>query len=186
MILVGIPGYHRLLSHPLNVQPLPSFSLQNEGTYTYSTEPSTHSSSNIITWWWIPMLVAVTVLFFLIFLQCYIWFKNLRGRVRVIDIELAITWNEDDHSVPAATAAAAAAPTKPWLTAEALEEAFPTFAHGKIVKSDECAICLEEFKEGEKCRMLVPSCVHIFHKDCIDTWLSEDTRCPLCRAVLFS
>ncbi|KAF2285844.1 hypothetical protein GH714_008387 [Hevea brasiliensis] len=103
-------------------------------------------------------------------------------RRRVVDIELAIIWNEDDHSEPAA----AAAPTKPQLTAEALEEAFPTFAHGKIVKSDECAICLEEFKEGEKCRMLVPSCVHIFHKDCIDIWLSEDTRCPLCRAVLFS
>ncbi|XP_021654703.2 RING-H2 finger protein ATL11-like [Hevea brasiliensis] len=103
-------------------------------------------------------------------------------RRRVVDIELAIIWNEDDHSEPAA----AAAPTKPQLTAEALEEAFPSFAHGKIVKSDECAICLEEFKEGEKCRMLFPSCVHIFHKDCIDIWLSEDTRCPLCRAVLFS
>ncbi|KAJ9182749.1 hypothetical protein P3X46_006707 [Hevea brasiliensis] len=163
------------------MQPVLPCSLHNEATYTYPTEPSTHGSAIIITWWWwIPMLVAATFLFLLIFLHCYIWFRNPRRRV--VDIELAIIWNEDDHSEPAA----AAAPTKPQLTAEALEEAFPSFAHGKIVKSDECAICLEEFKEGEKCRMLFPSCVHIFHKDCIDIWLSEDTRCPLCRAVLFS
>ncbi|KAK6238497.1 hypothetical protein QUC31_003966 [Theobroma cacao] len=45
----------------------------------------------------------------------------------------------------------------------------------------DCAICLEELKDGDKCR--VPSkCKHIYHKLCIDKWLVKDTHCPLCRA----
>ncbi|KAL2552409.1 RING-H2 finger protein ATL56-like [Forsythia ovata] len=43
-----------------------------------------------------------------------------------------------------------------------------------------CAVCLENFKLGEKCRLL-PLCNHSFHADCIDLWLSRTPICPICR-----
>ena len=43
-----------------------------------------------------------------------------------------------------------------------------------------CAICLEEFEEGEKLRQL--PCQHYFHTDCIVPWLTErQPCCPLCK-----
>ncbi|KAK6937360.1 Zinc finger, RING-type [Dillenia turbinata] len=45
----------------------------------------------------------------------------------------------------------------------------------------ECAVCLSEFKENQKGRVL-PKCGHAFHIDCIDTWFFSHSNCPLCRA----
>ena len=47
----------------------------------------------------------------------------------------------------------------------------------------DCAVCLEIFKEGDKCRLL-PNCNHIFHCQCIDSWLSTTASCPICRRTL--
>ncbi|XP_022854158.1 RING-H2 finger protein ATL56-like [Olea europaea var. sylvestris] len=43
-----------------------------------------------------------------------------------------------------------------------------------------CAVCLENFKVGEKCRLL-PLCNHSFHADCVDLWLLRTPICPICR-----
>ncbi|KAM7514242.1 hypothetical protein LguiA_003825 [Lonicera macranthoides] len=48
----------------------------------------------------------------------------------------------------------------------------------------ECTVCLEIYKEGEKCRVL-PKCGHIFHAVCVDKWLRRNRGdCPLCRTVI--
>ncbi|XP_020203095.1 RING-H2 finger protein ATL1 [Cajanus cajan] len=47
--------------------------------------------------------------------------------------------------------------------------------------SSECAVCLSEFQQDEKLRVL-PNCSHVFHIDCIDVWLHNNAHCPLCRA----
>ena len=55
--------------------------------------------------------------------------------------------------------------------------------------SDDCPICLEKYKEKDKCVRL--NCSHIFHKRCLNQWLknridkSEELNCPLCRNNLF-
>ncbi|XP_060703972.1 E3 ubiquitin-protein ligase RNF43 isoform X1 [Hemiscyllium ocellatum] len=41
-----------------------------------------------------------------------------------------------------------------------------------------CAICLEEFADGQDLRII--SCFHEFHKECIDPWLLQHRTCPLC------
>ncbi|KAG2649868.1 E3 ubiquitin-protein ligase ATL9-like [Panicum virgatum] len=43
-----------------------------------------------------------------------------------------------------------------------------------------CAVCLEGVRRGETVRQL-PSCRHLFHKECVDMWLHSHATCPLCR-----
>ncbi|KAK2444798.1 RING-H2 finger protein ATL78 [Trifolium repens] len=43
----------------------------------------------------------------------------------------------------------------------------------------DCPICLGEFIDGEKIRVL-PKCNHGFHVECIDTWLLSHSSCPTC------
>ncbi|CAA0833760.1 E3 ubiquitin-protein ligase ATL23 [Striga hermonthica] len=47
----------------------------------------------------------------------------------------------------------------------------------------DCAVCLEMFRAGEKCRLL-PLCNHSFHAECVDVWLMKVSVCPICRADL--
>jgi len=47
------------------------------------------------------------------------------------------------------------------------------------LKQDSCCICMEKFKENEKIRFI--KCNHIFHKFCLDEWLSKAKTCPLCK-----
>ncbi|XP_050374915.1 RING-H2 finger protein ATL16 [Argentina anserina] len=49
----------------------------------------------------------------------------------------------------------------------------------------ECAVCLNEFQEDEKLR-IIPNCSHVFHIDCIDVWLQNNANCPLCRTSISS
>ncbi|KAJ7522110.1 hypothetical protein O6H91_19G083800 [Diphasiastrum complanatum] len=44
---------------------------------------------------------------------------------------------------------------------------------------DECCICLSTYESGEELRRL--SCMHHFHRICVDKWLMIDARCPLCK-----
>ncbi|MGK3746976.1 MAG: hypothetical protein ACI90V_013839, partial [Bacillariaceae sp.] len=47
-----------------------------------------------------------------------------------------------------------------------------------------CSICLDEFEEGEKIRLL-PLCGHGFHTDCILPWLKDRQGCcPLCKTAV--
>ena len=46
--------------------------------------------------------------------------------------------------------------------------------------TDECAICIEEYKQGENLKIL--PCKHKFHQKCLDEWLTTSGKtCPLCR-----
>ncbi|OJD15707.1 hypothetical protein AJ78_04042 [Emergomyces pasteurianus Ep9510] len=48
----------------------------------------------------------------------------------------------------------------------------------------DCILCFETLRRDMKFRKL--PCQHIFHKPCIDAWLSErDARCPLCRQTFY-
>ena len=51
---------------------------------------------------------------------------------------------------------------------------------GLSMGDTDCPICLGEFANGEKIRIL-PRCNHGFHARCIDAWLVAQPSCPFCR-----
>ncbi|KAI4375319.1 hypothetical protein MLD38_013202 [Melastoma candidum] len=71
---------------------------------------------------------------------------------------------------------------------QAVIDSLPVFQYREIVGLKEpfdCAVCLCEFCEKDKLRLL-PGCSHAFHINCIDTWLLSNSTCPLCRGALFA
>ncbi|KAG6405385.1 hypothetical protein SASPL_132974 [Salvia splendens] len=67
---------------------------------------------------------------------------------------------------------------------EALVRSMATFKYRRrerLVEGTECSVCLSEFVEEERLKLL-PKCSHAFHVTCIDTWLKCHSNCPLCRA----
>ncbi|XP_047311041.1 RING-H2 finger protein ATL46-like [Impatiens glandulifera] len=67
-------------------------------------------------------------------------------------------------------------------------DSLPVFMYKELLGAKEpfdCSVCLCEFSDKDKLRML-PICSHAFHINCIDTWLLSNSTCPLCRGTLFS
>ncbi|XP_071706783.1 probable E3 ubiquitin-protein ligase RHA4A [Rutidosis leptorrhynchoides] len=51
-------------------------------------------------------------------------------------------------------------------------------------KDSVCCVCLGEFELKEEL-IQVPSCKHVFHKECLHHWLQSNSTCPLCRCCVF-
>uniref|UniRef100_A0A0A9Z5W7 E3 ubiquitin-protein ligase RNF13 n=1 Tax=Lygus hesperus TaxID=30085 RepID=A0A0A9Z5W7_LYGHE len=61
----------------------------------------------------------------------------------------------------------------------------PTAKFRKNDPFETCAICLDDFIEGEKLRIL--PCSHAYHCKCIDPWLTRNRRvCPMCKRKVFA
>jgi hypothetical protein len=50
------------------------------------------------------------------------------------------------------------------------------------VDAPHCSICLCEYETNE--RLYELPCTHVFHQECIDSWTSNHTKCPLCNMEL--
>nr|XP_049693603.1 uncharacterized protein LOC110376800 isoform X3 [Helicoverpa armigera] len=46
-------------------------------------------------------------------------------------------------------------------------------------QDEKCTICLSLFEVDSDCRRL--PCMHLFHMECVDQWLSTNKHCPICR-----
>ncbi|XP_039145775.1 RING-H2 finger protein ATL43 [Dioscorea cayenensis subsp. rotundata] len=80
-----------------------------------------------------------------------------------------------------------AAPRRNSGLSPALIDALPAFRFSSLrcpsAKTSllDCAVCLSSFLPSDPLRLL-PRCRHAFHLDCLDTWLSAHSSCPLCRS----
>ncbi len=91
-------------------------------------------------------------------------------------------WRARMGMVPAAAAAAAAAgagsgPGKgfDFITSVALAEAYDA-------ERDTCSICCEETEPGDE--IVVLTCAHAFHDECMTPWLRVKLECPVCRHLV--
>ena len=52
-------------------------------------------------------------------------------------------------------------------------------------ENDICSICLEKYFDEENLKKVVKlKCNHLFHKECIDSWIRINKNCPMCKSVL--
>ncbi|KAI3989254.1 hypothetical protein MKX01_007891 [Papaver californicum] len=58
-----------------------------------------------------------------------------------------------------------------------------SFKYEMVEPTQDCIVCLERFIEGESCRSL-PRCKHVYHANCVDSWLIRVPSCPLCRQII--
>lgn len=73
------------------------------------------------------------------------------------------------------------------LPLSAAAAGLPAFMYNRLVRHSgkgaswtECAVCLGVIRVGAMVKLL-PACGHVYHRDCIDLWLSSRCTCPLCR-----
>ncbi|CAN6458263.1 unnamed protein product [Victoria cruziana] len=57
------------------------------------------------------------------------------------------------------------------------------FKESFLIRETQCSVCLGDYESDEKLQQ-IPSCGHTFHTECIDSWLTRNTTCPLCRTSL--
>ncbi|KAE7999998.1 hypothetical protein FH972_004370 [Carpinus fangiana] len=172
---VKIEDLHRIIwAHALLIAQ--ASLLANAETSTESPE-----SSFDFDWKIKPSMTIVTVALvcffaFLAFFSIYLR-KCARSRVAAAAA---------DASLPNASSSVPDRPRRRGLDRSVIET-FPVITYSvvkglKIGKGElECAVCLSEF-EGHETLRLLPTCNHVFHSDCIDTWLTSRVTCPVCRA----
>lgn len=66
------------------------------------------------------------------------------------------------------------------ITAQQMDEHTLAYHWDAEAEEECCSICHDTFVSGVDVRRLM-HCGHVFHKACIDTWLSSHVTCPNCR-----
>lgn len=123
-------------------------------------------------------------------------FRNLRATSELADLptESPNLFSAPDHEDHHDAATRAATPTGESgiivMTISPREDSAPAkpdllssgdnIENGGKTTDDTCALCLEDYEDGEELREL--KCEHRYHSECIDEWLSHKRSCPVCNA----
>jgi hypothetical protein len=60
----------------------------------------------------------------------------------------------------------------------------PSKLHTYKARADEqCTICLDDVIAGSSIVAKI-ECTHVFHYDCLQTWVNSASTCPQCRGVI--
>lgn len=165
--------------------PFSAFQTPNNGNISSEKESTTPSSLSRISPLILLVIIVLAVIFFVYGLvHLVLWFLMKRPtppslynsnrfhestRTRVLQRQLQQLFRLHDSGLD-----------------QSLIDSLPVFGYQDLLGSKEpfdCAVCLCEFFEEDRLRLL-PMCTHAFHMNCLDTWLLSNSTCPLCRASL--
>jgi hypothetical protein len=65
-----------------------------------------------------------------------------------------------------------------------MEENYKLISYDDTQSEKQCSICFNEFHKDTE--VYQTSCMHIFCRTCLDTWLNNENNCPMCRKELIS
>lgn len=98
---------------------------------------------------------------------------------KTLDSEAGVTRSEDGERDMSEAAAGRTGSTAD-VGRDAGDLGDPSELTGATAKK--CTICLEDFEDGMKIRIL--PCFHRFMATCIDPWLVQQARCPVCKCSI--
>ena len=50
------------------------------------------------------------------------------------------------------------------------------------IDNEDCSICLDKLYDEESNKEIISlDCNHLFHKECVDPWITRNRNCPLCK-----
>ncbi|KAK9742725.1 hypothetical protein RND81_03G193700 [Saponaria officinalis] len=137
------------------------------------TSPSSSTSSSDVSLLITVLIVAIAII---LSASLYLLLRFLR-RNRISD-NVTTTTTTLPHSLSSSS-------EKSLCQVSPIVDALPLFTYDNIAgkSAGDCAVCLSKFEKDDVLRLL-PICCHAFHAECIDTWLSANLTCPLCRSPI--
>ncbi len=73
-----------------------------------------------------------------------------------------------------------------WINGKRLKQPpiklYSTISNILNISNDICSICMDDFKDIETAGRI--KCGHVFHINCLSTWINVKKNCPLCRKAL--
>ncbi|KAK9120574.1 hypothetical protein Syun_018191 [Stephania yunnanensis] len=148
--------------------------------YAFPEEASNNKFSTLMIVIIAVLAVALLIGSYYTFFSKHCWNVNWQSRRRG-SVESTEENNEPNQQNPSSH--------EPWQASttgldDVSIKSIKAFRYKKgdgAIEGTDCPVCLGEFQEDEKLRLL-PKCSHAFHLSCIDTWLKSHSSCPLCRA----
>ncbi|PNT67941.1 E3 ubiquitin-protein ligase RNF181 [Brachypodium distachyon] len=99
-----------------------------------------------------------------------------------METELMLLDDSDDDEPTAPLRPVVVDPTSATAVANLRRVKFEDGARSSSAEG--CAICLQDYKEGDELTEMPCSGGHRFHRQCILEWLARRRSCPLCRHLL--
>ncbi|KAK1288431.1 RING-H2 finger protein ATL7 [Acorus calamus] len=145
-------------------------------SYNSSDPPVCCSTSSSELKLYQAFIFSVPIFFTFILLLLFYMFYLRRRRVDWTSLRMRTSSYETQEEITRPSESGLKKEHREMLPVVVFKESFS-------IREAQCAVCLGDYQAEERLQQ-IPACGHTFHIECIDSWLSANTTCPLCRVSL--